>query len=702
MEYPPHDGERFVKLQWDAIHAPGFVIGLFEADEDAMAKDDEKRLYQILYTIGTDAFVFCKQCESESVVTQDEYKFIIKGQTFKCSYGQILPDGRIEARYITEQADMDGKIQIGNISTKKEQFIISLKKDQTVQLCDANEDYAGYCSMNQPFTNDSFNQKVLRDLSRCAELPDISKYRVNRTFTPSSSSAFEKIKEAVAAKLTHSFFGEVKLCIDLTSSEGDYERLLTPGLTDYAPAEIKLGIHMDYAAGKVWLNMDVRDNYLQEYTGKWQAKTQQYEMYWDSAVDIEDLRRQVISDLEDIQTVQSFFDNLVQSANALISDKIAGFVEGVLVSQKIAKNVWDEGNINRSTWHSRESEHNQWPEYAQFNPFVGGAADGFIGEIVGIPVAIKGIYGIMTDREQQQAMLAMFSKEGISQLTGMLKSEAEATMNDNERLEHFSAQTVIEVATMFSGMGVTQIGKMAELAETATEGLGALGKVKNLRKKIDDLVNKSQHLEPIKKMMKDFFRGLEPAIVEKLIKIDNFDEVLKDMAQGWRKFYGERFVFEHLSGQSDEFIAGISKFEARIDDVANFTADIKLKPDLLHPGGLSLEYKSWKKNTFEKLMKGDQFKNQLKNYIKDGDFQYIIDRKKLLNDGVLDPDAFVKGEFQKVFKANNYELFEDVYNSPKMKELLFDNNPNRVIAKNQFIELIDNTDELLFRFIKIE
>ena len=60
MEY--QGGTNLVKLQWDAIHAPGLVIGLFETDEDAMGKDDEMRLYQILYHIGTDAFVFCKKC----------------------------------------------------------------------------------------------------------------------------------------------------------------------------------------------------------------------------------------------------------------------------------------------------------------------------------------------------------------------------------------------------------------------------------------------------------------------------------------------------------------------------------------------------------------------------------------------------------------------------------------------------------------
>jgi hypothetical protein len=534
MEY--QDGTNLVKLQWDAIHAPGLVIGLFERDESGMAVDDEKRLYQILYSIGTDAFVFCKKCESEAVVSQGEFKFTIKGQTYKCSYGKILSDGNIEARYVTEPVSVDGTIRMATITTDKEQFIITQRKDHTVHLCEANEDYTDYCSLKQPFTNASFNRSVLRDISRCVELPDVSRYRVNREFNSPSSSTFVEIKEAVAAKLANSFFDNVRLCIDLTSSTGDYERLLTPGLADCSSAEIKLGIHVDYTGNKVWLDLDARDNYLQEYAGKWQSKAQEYESYWDVAVNMDDLRRQVISDLEDVRTAESFFDNLAHSLEALISDKIAGFVEGVQASQKIAKNVWDEGSINRSTWHSSDSEHGQWPGYAQFHPLTGGVADGIIGELAGIPVAIKGLYSIMTDREQQQALLAMFSKEGMSQLLGTLQSEARETLNDEERLLHFSSQTVIEISTILvPGMSVVKVGKMGELTETATKGLNTFDEISELKKKIDNLINGSKYLGSIKKTMKEFFDKMDPSFVVKLLKIDNFDEALSGMAQvRWR------------------------------------------------------------------------------------------------------------------------------------------------------------------------
>jgi uncharacterized protein (DUF488 family) len=130
---------------------------------------------------------------------------------------------------------------------------------------------------------------------------------------------------------------------------------------------------------------------------------------------------------------------------------------------------------------------------------------------------------------------------------------------------------------------------------------------------------------------------------------------VKEMAQGWRKFHGDKFVFESIEKRGDDFVGTIKKFEAVFEDGTNYTADI-----LLDQNGVAkyLEYKSWKKSSFEKLMKGDQFKNQLKNYIHNGNFEYVIDKSKLLKDGVLDPDKFVKGEFQKVFKENAKELFD--------------------------------------------
>jgi hypothetical protein len=91
--------------------------------------------------------------------------------------------------------------------------------------------------------------------------------------------------------------------------------------------------------------------------------------------------------------------------------------------------------------------------------------------------------------------------------------------------------------------------------------------------------------------------------------------VSADMASMWTKMEGGKFLLKHVSERGDEFIKNIAKFEAKIDDVGNFTADILLK------SGKKLECKSWKQKTFNTRINEPQFKNQLKNYIKDGDFE---------------------------------------------------------------------------------
>jgi len=115
----------------------------------------------------------------------------------------------------------------------------------------------------------------------------------------------------------------------------------------------------------------------------------------------------------------------------------------------------------------------------------------------------------------------------------------------------------------------------------------------------------------------------------------------------WRKF-----MFENLYNTRRETIRTIDKFETVFDGLGNYTADISLIT------GQKLEYKSWKRSSFRTLLNGDQAKNQLKAYIRSGDFEYVVDYQKLLKDGVADPVKFVREEFQEVFRKNAQELFK--------------------------------------------
>ena len=164
---------------------------------------------------------------------------------------------------------------------------------------------------------------------------------------------------------------------------------------------------------------------------------------------------------------------------------------------------------------------------------------------------------------------------------------------------------------------------------------------------------------------------------------------------------GEKFVFENIEKRGDGFVRQIDKFGAKMDDALNYTTDIKLKPSLSHPNGLNLEYKSWKKDTYGKLINGDQFKNQLKNYIQHGDFEYVADAKKLLRDVVPDPSKFVREQFQGVFKKNAKELFEQ---NPNFFKQFKGIDGKTIESLPAFEKLVQNESfvKQLSNFIKIE
>ncbi|GHV18285.1 hypothetical protein FACS1894169_14770 [Bacteroidia bacterium] len=685
MEYG--SGTELVKLQWDQTRAPGHVIGLFQKDKSGMSVADGGllELQALLDKLGQDGFALLKKCDTKIISTDSPLRHIaIFGNSYKYIAGILEESGQLKLSEITSiPASEIQKTTKLTIDKDLTQFIL-LKKGDSYIICSVSEkhDY-GLCDPSFKVT-DQFYEYLKEDITKCAE---------------KNGNKLKLIRQAIREKLDNQFYNEkgVKLCITLKTVQGDEETLLSPGVDKCENAEIFLKIDVNLETDEVKVSIDCSDNYLKEYVGKWQAKARQYEADWGEPVDMEELRLQVIQDLEDVEVAQSFLDNLVQSANALISNKIAGFVEGVQVSQKIAKNVWDEGNINKSTWHSigeHAEEHILWPGFAQFNPFVGGATDGVIDEVVGIPVAIKGVYGIMTDKEQREAMAAMFTKDGLRQMAESMAQEVVDIAGDNERLAHAGGNTTVKVATMLvPGMQVTKLTKLDKVIDAATEGLDKFRGIKKIKTKIDNLINKSNDLPARKKAMKDFFDEMDPEFVNLVMDLDieNFDAVLKEMAQTWRKFHGEKFMFDNMKNRGDDFVRQIQKFEAVFDDGTNYAADILLKT------GKRLEYKSWKKVTFGTLMKGDQFRDQLKNYIKSGNFEYVIDGQKLIKDGVPDPSKFVREQFQEVFKKNNYSIYEELVKEQKDVFVKYGIN-----SKSKFIQEINNVDSDWYKLFKVE
>lgn len=128
------------------------------------------------------------------------------------------------------------------------------------------------------------------------------------------------------------------------------------------------------------------------------------------------------------------------------------------------------------------------------------------------------------------------------------------------------------------------------------------------------------------------------------------------LVESWKKHHGTKFSIQYIYDKN--LIDKIDKFEVILNDnLGNFTADMVLKADRFNPMGKSIEFKSWKKGSFS-LLNGQQYKNQLKAYMQSGDFEQIFDAQKLIKDGVLDPDTYVKEKIVDMIKKNADEFVE--------------------------------------------
>ena len=173
---------------------------------------------------------------------------------------------------------------------------------------------------------------------------------------------------------------------------------------------------------------------------------------------------------------------------------------------------------------------------------------------------------------------------------------------------------------------------------------------------------------------------------------NNFGKLLTEMASLGNKADGGAFMLQYLKEQGAGFASKVKEFENFYLDGANFEADIKMLDGTLK------EFKSYAKNSWESFG-GTSSLNQLKGYIKSGQpFEYIANKTKLINDGVADPNTFVKEQFQRVFKKDNYALFEEFMNNPIWKDKLF-KNLSETQAKSAFKNFVDNFDSRIYNVI---
>lgn len=374
---------------------------------------------------------------------------------------------------------------------------------------------------------------------------------------------FYAINSEIEKKLSNPFYKDVNLCINVSvydnakneqspkpflDNNNQQSINLKKELPKYTSTfsnnegdcEIILDIKID-ASGQVSIEHKTSPNYLKDFIPKWEKEIKKRGL--EKEVNIEELRQQVIQDFESSEIEHSFYQTFIQDAKALLSDNIGGYIEAIQSTQKVAKNVWSDGTINESTWLTSNQEHKEWPNYMQLNATVGGATDGVVDEIVGIPMAIKGIYGIATDEKQREALGNLFTQDGIKQLVDGLVKDADQTLDDSDHLQHFAGQTSVSVASSLLGIGLfTKTGKVGDFLSKTTSKLKNFLNPKTV-KAIEELKDEIKYLPENKDILPEFLerRKATQNFIEK-----TEPEILDELGENLSKIVGKGEDFSIL------------------------------------------------------------------------------------------------------------------------------------------------------------
>jgi len=628
MDYTQAFGTKLYKHQWDQMRYPEIVVGLFEDDaEGAMQSNDENEIVKKLLSVEGNGFLLCKKCEEEGKELNPEknlrYKISLNGKFFNCIIGKINADN-LELAYDIQTRD-ELSIQqnpiSSNLSPLHDQFLLIRKSDGSIVPCESTSNLPSiFCSLQELSMTDALESEILKDISQCIDQSDFSGPGVLQ-YASEEAISYEAIKNGIAEQLKKEFFTNVKIGVRLHDQHGNSEFISTTGVEE-GNQELTLLIKVDEANNLVYIkNINVSADYLNVFISKLQNDANRRGI----KVNVEELRQQVISDIETEETNKSFADHAFQSLSAFFNEGVGKYVEVVQTTHKAAKNIWDEGKMAQSHWYYPHQDHNKWPEYGKMDEMAAGPLDAVIDEVTGIPMACKSMYGVMTDAKQREAFGQLFTSEGMNGLIQSLKDEAKSTLNDEEKLKYSSSKTVVSVAAMFLTGGISKAGKGISMLENLMSSMGQLAKYKKLTSYLENIKQTFRYQpEVFAKVKKQFdevfekFKDLDGGeivqrldnmismigvekfnlFLEKLHRLKNIPGIEKilldlsiDPATGWKKFVGSKFVVDYVSKKGDDFISKINNFELGNEILIDGATKARVY-DMV-ADGVRYEFKNW-------------------------------------------------------------------------------------------------------------
>lgn len=665
-------GTTLGAFQWNIIanNAPLTVGDKAGESYQQQSKTSWEELLRELFIRGEDHCIFAVRCDEiiskkhgiKSVYNKKAYLLNLNTDRQGNIYPEIVGEGheKIESETkLNPYQENQIKLFAESIKNIESVYLFKLVNDSIV-FCPASiMDYPGACTVSSPLDIDNFNRQLKIDLSRCAK-------------AELDGETYESIVQAAQKQLDNPFFDDVKLCVRISGQDDRVAEVKHRSLAQCEDADIKIEVKIDKETGEIDYAIKASENYLKQYTGKLADEARKRGI----EVDIEKLRSQVVEELERGEEAKSFFDTFVDNVNSFFSKRVAGLIEGVQTTQKIAVNVWDEGELPQSTWYSQDNDYTQWPVYVQFHPILGGLSDGVIDEITEIPMTLKSLYGLMKSPEQREALAQMFTKQGGKQLWASLCSEADSIVSDSERLEHFGSKVVVQAASMLvPAKGLMKVSKLGEVAAEATQKMLPPNTLKIL-----DKLKKSERYAPKNlKAVEKFLGEMDPVVLEKLAGFDGFEKVLTDMATEWNKFRGSKFQLEYFSKVVDKAQGKISfEVSERVDGV------LRIYDAVEKVGETTIRYElknwsGWYPATIKSQLTKDL--NRLKNL---EELRWVFNK----TDGI-DNIETLKKKIMKTLEGDK-EMIEVLMKNERLKDILNKGAEMDIATSTDFLKAIQS------------
>ena len=485
----------------------------------------------------------------------------------------------------------------------------------------ANLDSQKYNQGNKLLASDDFTAKnaaqMLADYHQKCGCNNVNNGNVISNNKSETGNKFQELKKDIQKQLDNEFFGNVKLRVNIEF--GDSTATLYSKGCEEGKQDINLDVKID-SLGMPNFKIKASDNYLKEYVSRVDREIVNKGLQNDVSAEL--LRKQIINDLAELEnvvnsqnfiqkvsdgysvpSVKSLIGGRLEQEKGLISKYSVKGIEAIQATQKICKNVWKDGTIPEGVWYSKNKEHEQWPNYVRQYPIIGGVEDGLVDEVIGIPVAVKGIYTIIIDEKIRSQLYDSFSNiltaEGLKKLYNGAINSATETVSDSEKLFHWGGKTTVSVASMCG----LPLGPKLKFAPLGGEGAGgSLAEIgEKIVKSVDNL--KLEYLAKIpagkaRAAVESFIKSMSDDVFEALCsdKCKGLQKVLNDMASQGTKFIGGKFQLEYAAKLIKEGFE--VELEVVTDAIINGTkkirrVDIVCKGETFHIK--EIELKNWSK-----------------------------------------------------------------------------------------------------------